>query len=94
MQERLVGREGAMLAQPGDRLVGQVLAQVVVLVVRRLDRVEVLDEPRLPLRGLAGQEAVEVVEADALAGRPEVNGPIAVVSVAGVLCHLPKAAVL
>ena len=54
--------------------------------------VEVLDEPRLPLRGLAGEEAVEVVEA--VAGRPVVNGPIAVVWSAGVLCHLPKAAVL
>ena len=70
-EERLVGRERAVLAHPGDRLVGQVLAQVVRLVVRRLDRVEVLVEPRLPLRGLAGEEAVEVVEADALAGRPE-----------------------
>ena len=33
----------------------------------------VLEQPRLPLRGLAGQEAVEVVEADALAGGPAVE---------------------
>ena len=74
-QERLVGREGAMLAQPGDRLVGEVFAQMIFLVVRRLDGVEVLVQPRLPLRRLAGEEAVEIVEADALAGRPERERP-------------------
>ena len=62
-EEGLVGREGAVLAQPGERLVRQVLAQVVLLVVRRLDRIGVLEQARLPLRGLAGEEAVEVVEA-------------------------------
>ena len=74
-EERLVGRVRAMLAHPRDRLVRQVFAQMVFLVVRRLDRVEVLDQPRLPLRGFAGQEAVEVVEADALSGRPERERP-------------------
>ena len=39
--------------------------------MRRLDRIEILDQPRLPLRRLAGEEAVEIVEADTLAGRPE-----------------------
>ena len=62
-EERFVRREGAMLLQPGDRLVGHVLGEVIFLVVRRLDRRGVLDEPRLPLRGLAGEEAVEVIEA-------------------------------
>ena len=70
-EERLVGREGAVLAQPVDAALRQVLAQVVLLVVRRLDGVGVLDQPRLPLRGLAGEEAVEVVEA--VAGRPAVE---------------------
>ena len=46
---------------------------MVGLVVRRLDRVEVLVEARLPLRGLAGDESVEVVEA--VPGRPAVEGP-------------------
>ena len=74
-EERLVGRIGAMLAHPGDRLVGQVLAQMIFLIMGRLDRIEVLEQPRLPLRGLAGEEAVEVVEADALAGWPERERP-------------------
>ena len=62
--------------------------------MRRFDGIEVLEQPRLPLRRFAGEKSVEIVEADALTGRPAVNGPIAVVSVAGVLCHLPNAAVL
>ena len=36
---------------------------------------KILDQPRLPLRGLAGQEAVEVVEADPLAGGPQRERP-------------------
>ena len=39
--------------------------------LRRLDRVLVLVQPRLPLRRLAGEEAVEVVEP--VAGRPAVE---------------------
>ena len=42
-------------------------------IVRRLDWVRVLEEPRLVLRGLAGQEAVEIVEA--VARRPAVERP-------------------
>ena len=74
-EERLVGRERAMLAHPGNRLVCHVLAQMVLLVVRRLDRVEVLVQPRLPLRGLAGEEAVEIVKTNALARGPEGERP-------------------
>ena len=71
-EEGLVGREGAVPAQPVDAALRQVFAQVVLRVVRRLDGVGVLHQPRLPLRGLAGQEAVEVVEA--VAGGPAVEG--------------------
>ena len=60
-----------MLLHPGHGALGQVFAQVVVLVVRRLDRIEVFVEPRLPLRGLTGEEAVEVVKA--VAGGPAVE---------------------
>ena len=76
------------------RLVRQVFAQVIFRIVRRLDGVDVLDEPRLPLRGFAGEEAVEIIEAEPSPVGHRVNGPIAVVSSPGVLCHLPKAAVL
>ncbi len=48
-EERFVGRVRAMLAQPRDRLVGEVFAQVIILAVRRLDRVEVLDQSGFPL---------------------------------------------
>ncbi len=74
-QEGLVGRERAMLAHPGDGLVRHVFAQMVLLVMRGLNGVEVLDQARLPLRSLAGQEAVEVIEADTLAGRPKRERP-------------------
>ena len=61
-QERLVGREGLVPLDPGEALVDHVFGQVVFLAVRRLDRIEVLVQPRLPLRRLTGEEAVEVVE--------------------------------
>ena len=62
-EERFVRREGAMFLQPGDPLVGHVLGEVVFLVVRRFDGGGVLHEARLPLRGFAGEEAVEVFKA-------------------------------
>ena len=74
-EERLVGRESAMPFHPGDRLVGQVFAQMIFRVVRRLDGIEVLIEPRFPLRRFAGEKAVEIIEADALAGRPSRERP-------------------
>ena len=62
-KERLVRGERLVLAQPVDRVIGQVFGQVVRVVLRRLDRGQVLVQARLPLRGLAGDEAVEVIEA-------------------------------
>ena len=59
-----------MPAQPADRLFGQVLAQMIFFIMRRLDGIEILDKPRLPLRRLAGKESIEVVEPDRFAGRP------------------------
>ena len=73
-EEGLVRGEGAVPAHPGDGLLRHVLGEVVGLVVGRLDGVEVLHQPRLPLGCLPGQEAVEVVEADPLAGGPEGKG--------------------
>ena len=70
-QERLVGRKGAMLAKPRQRLVRHVRTQVIGLVVRRLDRNGVLEQARLILRSLARHESVEIVEA--VARRPTVE---------------------
>ena len=74
-EERLVGRESPMAFHPGDRLIRKVFAQMIFRIVRRLDGIEVLIEPRLPLRRLARQKAIEIVEADALAGRPSREWP-------------------
>ena len=60
-----------MVTQPVDAVLGEILAQVVFLIVRRLDLVGILDQPRLPLRRLAGKEAVEIVEA--VPGRPAIE---------------------
>ena len=70
-QERLVGRERLVPLQPRQGLIGHVFGQVILLAVRRFDRVEVLVQPGFPLRGFAGEEAVEVVEP--VAGRPAVE---------------------
>ena len=75
---RVVGHPGLLRrhrvqhAQARDRVVGHVhVEEVVLLAVRRLDRLDVLDERRLPLVGVAADEAVEVLEAEA--GRPQVE---------------------
>ena len=60
-----------MLLEPADGLVGKVFAQVVLVVVWRLDRRGVLVQARLPLRRLAGDEAIEMIET--VAGRPTVE---------------------
>lgn len=72
-EERSVGGVGLVLAQPGDGVVGQILGEVVTLAVRRFDRIEILIQPWFPLRGLTGDEPVEVVEA--VAGGPTVERP-------------------
>ena len=59
-----------MLVQPADRVVRQVFAEVVALLrsFRREHVGRVAHQVRLVLRGLAGEEAVEIFEAEA--GRP------------------------
>ena len=74
-QERFVGGEGFVLAQPGDRVIREVLAQVIIVVaagrVGMLDIGGVADELRFVLRRLSGEEPVEVFEA--VAGGPVVE---------------------
>ena len=62
-EERLVGHERLLLADPVDAALGQVLGQVVGGVVRRFDGHRVLVERRRVLVGLSRHEAVEVLEA-------------------------------
>ena len=73
-EERLVAHQRLLLAHPGDRLVGQVLGQVIALGrrLRRLDRRRALVERGIPLVVLAADEAVEVLES-AAAGRPRIE---------------------
>ena len=71
MRNGLSGEKAWCRSSQAMRLVGHVLGQVVFLVVRRLDRVEVLVQPRFPLRRLAGEKAVEIIES--VAGRPAVE---------------------
>ena len=63
--ERLVGVDLAEVGDELDRLVDEVLGQVVALLgrPRRLDRVVVVDELGVPLARVAAQEAVEALEA-------------------------------
>ncbi len=73
--ERLVRIGLLAVGDERDRLVDQVLAQVVALLglLRRLDRVVVVDEIRIPLARVATEEAVEALEAPA--ERPAVVRP-------------------
>ena len=75
-EERLVGDQRLLLADPADGLVGHVLHEVVALFGRLLDldRRRALVQRGIPLVRLAADEAVEVLEA-AAAGRPGVEGP-------------------
>ena len=75
-EERLVGHERFLLADPVDRLVGRVLREVVSLLGRLLGlhRRRALVDRGVVLVRLAADEAVEVLEPTA-AGRPSVEGP-------------------
>ncbi len=74
-EEGLARRPLLLVLHHADGLVGQVLAQVVALLgpPGRLDVVVVADEVRGPVVGVALQEAVVALEAEA--ERPGVEGP-------------------
>ena len=95
-EERFVWREGLVLPQPGDGVVGEIFAYVIIVMpagsMRMLNIVGVPNELWLPLRCFAADKPVEVFES--ITSRPMIwYGPAAVDSSAGVLCHLPQAAV-
>src|SRR5207249_3402430 len=64
-EERLVRRQRALLADPGDRLVGHVLGEVIAVfgLLGLLDWYRALVDGRVPLVGLPTEEPVEVLEA-------------------------------
>ncbi len=72
-EERLVGHQRLLLADPVDGVIGHVLGEVVALLrgAVGLDRHRVLVDRRRVLVRLAAEEAVEVLEARA--GRPRVE---------------------
>jgi hypothetical protein len=90
-EERLVGHQRLLLADPLDRLVGHVLGEVVALLRRfvGLDRAVSARRARVVLVRLAADEAVEVLEAAAGVGQRS-NGPIGLVSQTGTSWHLPN----
>ena len=75
-EERLVGHQRLLLADPADRLVGHVAHEVVALFGRAvgLDRRRPFVQRRVVLVRLAADEPVEVLEA-AAAGGPVVERP-------------------
>ena len=88
--ERLVRVDLLGVGDELDRLVDQVLAQVIALLgrARWLDLVVVVDEVGIPLAGVAAQEAVEALEA--APERPAVvraRGGLLVGSASGATCR-------
>jgi hypothetical protein len=90
-EERLVGHQGLLLADPVDGVVGHVLGEVVALLGRAvgLHRHRVLVDRWGGLVGLATDEPVEVFEATARAG-PVVERPSGLVCHTGTSWHLPN----
>ena len=66
-EQRLVRLQSLLPAHPGDRVVRQIILEVVALLrrPRRLHVVQVSNQGRLPARRLRSEKAVEVLEADA-----------------------------
>jgi hypothetical protein len=93
-EERLVGHQRLLLVHPLDRLVRQVLGEVVALLRGPvgLDRNRVAIRRGRPLVSLGTDEPVEVLE-PAAAGRHASNGPIGLVSHTGTSWHLPNCTV-
>ena len=89
----MVGRERVLHPHPGDRLVRQVMVEDVIRIAEiGLDRHGVLVQRRMPLVGVAAEEAVEVLEARPLGHKS--NGPAWLDIQSGTLCILPNHDVL
>ncbi len=73
-KERLVRGVGVLLAEPSDGVLRDVISEVIALGLLVVDLRGVARQGRLVLRGLSGEEAVEVFEA--IASRPIVERPL------------------
>src|SRR6266581_8215023 len=84
-QPWLVGRNRPEQANPFDGLVRHILVEEIVLViVCRLDRLDVLEDSRRPLAGVAADEAIEIFKSQS--SRPQIERPgLAVVPVGHVV---------
>jgi hypothetical protein len=82
-----------MVVDPADGLVDEVRGQVIAGFWRGriFDRAGIVIEMRFPLVVVSGQKSIEMVETQEVG--QWLNGPAGLISHAGVLCHLPKAAV-
>ncbi len=73
-EKRFVGRESLMIIQPFQGLIGHVHSQMIFrIVVWRFYMVVIFGKARLPLRSLAAEKAVEILEA--ITVRPAVFWP-------------------
>src|SRR6202051_4095689 len=82
---RLVRRNRMEQANPFDGLVRHILVEEIVLVVVwRLDRLDVFEDGRSPLAGITTDKAVEIFKSQS--GRPQVEWPdLAVVPIGHVV---------
>ena len=94
-EEGLVGIDDLGVPDEFNSFVGQVLGDVVALFGRgrRVDRVVVVDQVRVPAARLAAEEAVEPLEAAPEGPAPPLYAAM-LISSPGVRCHLPTHYVL
>ena len=65
-QPRLVGSNGVKHLNPGDSVVRHVvIEEIILLVVRRFDRLDALKDGGCPLTGITADEPIEVFESQA-----------------------------
>ena len=62
-EERFIGCHGLLETHPGDRLVGHIGRKVIIGVVLTLKLGHTVENDRIPLIGLTGNKAVELVKA-------------------------------
>lgn len=73
-EKRFVRRKAVLLLNPRDSVVGHIGVEVIIFgIMRRFDRLGAIKDGRMPLVGVAANEAVEILEAQC--GWPEVERP-------------------
>src|SRR5208337_4384744 len=91
---RFLGSHRMQELNPGDGVVSHVLVEEIVwLVVRGLNRLDVLEESRRPLTGIAPKEPVEVFKAEPRRPKVEGSGLAAVPVGHVVVLAIPRGAV-